>query len=138
MTGRTTAINGYLEVQVATASPAKLVLMCYDGIIRFLNTAEQALLRKDWQTSHNSILKAQAIISELKSSLRMDLGDIPQNLSRIYDFMYDHLVSANIQKDARKVNDVLRVAIELREVWAEVIRRSAETGDQTKRVASGV
>lgn len=117
----------YLEVQVATAPPEKLVLMCYDGIIRFLNQAQQTLARGDLEGGHTSIVRAQAIIAELKGSLNMEMGEIPQNLARIYDFLHKHLVEANIQKDAGKVSEALRVATGLRGAWEEVpqVNRSA-------------
>lgn len=117
----------YLEVQVATAPPEKLVLMCYDGIIRFLNQAHETLAEGDLEGGHRSIVRAQAIVAELKGSLNMELGEIPRNLARIYDFLHEHLVEANIRKDKGRVAEALRVTNELRGVWEEVcqVTRSA-------------
>lgn len=122
MAVNTTPLNRYVEVQVATASPEKLVLMCLDGVVRFLSRALQALDRGDLEGAHNAIVRAEAIIAELRGSLRMEMGDIPRSLARIYDFLHQHLVEANIQKDARRVEEALRVATGLRDAWQELCR----------------
>lgn len=122
MTLTTTPFNRYLEVQVATASPEKLVLMCFDGVVRFLNRALQALEHGDLEGAHTGIVRAEAIVAELKGSLKMEMGEIPRNLARIYDFVHETLVEANVRKDRKKVEEALRVTMALREAWQELCR----------------
>lgn len=124
MSVNTTPFNRYMEVQVATAPPEKLVLMCLDGIVRFLNRALQALERGDLEGAHTGIVRAEAVIAELRGSLKMEMGDIPRRLARIYEFLHGHLVEANIRKDPEKVREALRVASELRDAWQELCRLS--------------
>ncbi len=120
MSAAATQLSRYLDVQVATATPERLVLMCFDGLVRFLNQAEGALARRDLEGAHHAIIRAQAIIAELKASLKPELGEIPRRLGEIYDFLHEQLVRANIRKDAQMVRDALRVATELRAAWQEL------------------
>lgn len=133
----TTPFNRYLEVQVATASPEKLVLMCFDGIVRYLNRAVEALEHGDLESGHTSIVRAEAIVVELMGSLKMEMGDIPRNLARIYDFIHQRLVEANIRKDKEKVEEALRVAMELREAWQELCRVAQRPAAVAAPVAQG-
>ena len=112
--------NGYQQykkTQVDTASQGKLIVMLYDGAIRFVNIAIEAMPTKNIEKIHNNILKAQEIINELISSLNMDVGDISQKLFSLYMYMNKRLMDANIQKDAAPLVEVRKYLMELRDAW---------------------
>lgn len=112
--------NGYQQykkTQVDTASQGKLIVMLYDGAIRFVNTAIDAIPSKNIEKIHNNILKAQEIINELISSLNMDAGDISNRLFSLYMYMNKRLMEANIKKEEAPLVEVRKYLIELRDAW---------------------
>ncbi|MFQ3611820.1 MAG: flagellar export chaperone FliS, partial [Fimbriimonadales bacterium] len=72
MYGAGNGTNRYLETAVETASPVRLVVMLYDGAIRFLNEAKQAIQNRDFETQNLKFQRAQRILAELISSLDFD------------------------------------------------------------------
>lgn len=116
----------YKSTQVKTANQGKLIIMLYDGAIRFLKEAEAALPAKKYDVVNNNIIKTQNIITELMISLNMKAGDISANLYRIYDYMNRRLIEANVRKDMTVLREIIHLLSELREVWIEVVRQSGE------------
>ncbi len=115
-----------MSTQITTAPPEKLVLMCYDGVIKFSHRAIESMEQKKTEEAHNHILRAQAIVAELQASLRLDAGEVAQNLNRLYDFVRTHLVEANVRKDPGRLRDVIDIMSTLREGWAEACVRLAQ------------
>lgn len=111
----------YQRTQVDTASPAKLVVMLYDGAIRFLKQGQAAMQRGDREEQNHCLIRAQRIIAELASSLDMEAGgEIATNLMALYQFMHEQLVIANLQDDVNMVQKVREMLESLREAWAQV------------------
>lgn len=115
------AYNRYFETQVQTAPPENLVLMLYNGALRFATQAVADLDAGRMQDAHNSLIRAQDIISELAGSLNMDVGEISRNLLGLYDYMQYRLIQANINKIAEPIREVVTMLTELRDSWAEAI-----------------
>ncbi len=113
--------NMYLRNAVMTASPAELVLMLYDGAIRFCNMAIMAMEKKDVEGAHNNIRKAENIITELRGSLDRKYP-VWEDFERVYEYIYRRLVEANMQKDPEIVEDALKYIREMRDTWKEVMR----------------
>lgn len=110
----------YKHAHVETATPERLLVMLYEGAIKFLNIAVNALSEKQIETAHKNILKTEAIILELMSVLDMEVGgEIAVNLFNLYDFMYRHLVKANISHDIDMVKEVIEILEDLRSAWDE-------------------
>lgn len=113
--------DAYRRTQVDTASPAKLVVMLYDGAVRFLRQAETAMQRGDREAQNHNLVRAQRIIAELASSIDMDAGgELAINLLAIYQFMNEKLVLANLQDDIETVQRVREMMESLREAWMQV------------------
>jgi flagellar protein FliS len=118
------SIHHYRETQIKTASKGKLIVMLYDGVIRFLDSAIDAIPKKKYDVANNSIVKAQDIISELILALDMDAGDFSNNLLSIYSFLNTKLIDANMKKDVEPLKFVQRMISELREAWIQITRNS--------------
>lgn len=115
------AYNAYKNNSVMTASPAKLVLMLYDGAIKNLKLAEIAIEDSDIEKVNTYIKKAQDIISEFMITLNFEAGgDIAKNLYQLYEYMYNRLVRANISKDIEGIREVKKHLEELRDAWAQI------------------
>lgn len=123
--------NSYRQVATTTASPGQLVLMLFDGAIRFLEQARTGFALDDPlecnQTVHNNIVRAQKIIQELNYSLNMSAGgDFAANMRRLYDYFDTRLNHSNRTKCEKGVGEVIARLTTLREAWAEMLRGSAD------------
>ncbi len=117
------AKNAYMNNQVTTAPQNKLIVMLYDGAIRNLKLTELLLEEEKYSIEevNNALVKAQNIIFELMATLNLEAGgEVADNLYSLYDFMYNKLVRANIDKDKEAVTLVRSYMEELRESWASI------------------
>lgn len=129
-------LNNYKQTQISTASPARLVLMLYDGGVKFLGLAKQAIVEKRYDAANNNIVKTQRIINELSIVLNLEAGgDIAKNLWKLYDYMAFRLIDINLKKDAAGIDEVVRMLEQLREVWNSAILREATA--QVPQAAAG-
>lgn len=115
------AYNAYKNNQVMAASKSKLVIMLYDGAIKNLKLAEIALQEKQIEKVNTYLKKTQDIIAEFMSTLNFEAGgDIAKNLYQLYEYMYNKLIRANIDKDAEGIIEVKKYLEELRDTWAQI------------------
>lgn len=131
-------LEQYKRAQIETATPEQLLLMLYDGAIKYLTVAKEALGENNYQVSHQQILKAEAIVLELMSVLDMDVGgELALNLYNLYDFMYRHLIQANLQKSTTHLDDVMALLHQLRGAWqeaGEIVGQMKADGQFTEQV----
>ena len=106
----------YQENSIKTASGPELTLMLYNGAIKFCNMAVEEIKNKNVPKAHEHIMKVQTIIEELRSTLNKKYP-IALEMDQIYEFVYELLVKANIQKDAKKVEDASTIIREYRDAW---------------------
>jgi len=111
----------YQQQSIMTASQEELLIMLYNGCIRFIKQGIQAIEDKDVPRAHTNIVKAQDIIVEFISTLDMRY-DVAKSLMSLYDYIYRRLVEANISKDAAILNEVLDLVTELRDTWVEAAK----------------
>lgn len=117
------AYTKYKQVQVGTANRGKLLIMLYQGCIKFLRLAVKSIETGDVEIANNYLIKSQDIIDELINSLNMaNGGKIVENLYLLYDFMKNQLVEANIHKNKDKITVVIKMLEELLESWQEVAK----------------
>jgi flagellar protein FliS len=115
----------YKDTEIQTADQGKLILMLYDGAIRFLNIAIDNMDYRKYDIVNNNIIKAQDIITELMLSLNMDQGgEIAKNLFNIYAYMKKRLLEGNIKKDAAILQEVIKHLTTLRSAWEEAIKKA--------------
>ena len=111
----------YSNNKVLTASPAELVLMLYDGAIKFCNIALVAIDAKDIPKAHTNIVKAQKIIDHLRITLDMSYP-VAQDFDNIYAYVAKRLVEANVSKDKEILEEVCTHLRSVRDTWKEVMR----------------
>jgi len=120
--------RAYQTQSILTASPGQLVLLMYDGALRFMAQARAGFaLPEDnprrIETIHTALLRAQAILSELRANLDMEAGgDIAANLDRLYDYHLRRLFECNLRKDEAPLIEVENLVRTLRDAWAEMLR----------------
>ncbi len=133
--------NSYRQISAHTASPGQLVLMLYDGAIRFLEKSLSGFDMDDPvdynQTINNNLLRAQSIISELSSTLNMDQGgQLAHTLRRLYSYMDDRLTESNLRKTPDGIRDTISRLTVLRDAWQEMLQRRTVESAQTVEYAS--
>lgn len=113
----------YKQNQVETATPEEILILLYEGAIRFLTIARKAQLDNNTQKCHDNILRAQHIITEFMTSLDMEIGgDMALNLYRLYEYLHYRLVQANVKKEVALLDEVLDHLRKLKATWEEAIR----------------
>ena len=115
------AYDHYKKATVETVAPEQLLVMLYEGAIRFINNAEQAIEAKDANLAHQQIIKAEDIVVELMSTLKMEY-EISQGLFDLYGYLYQQLVQANVKKDIALLEEVKGFLVELLATWLEAIK----------------
>ena len=107
----------YARESVSTASPARLLIMLYDRLLRDLLTAENALGQGDLAKASSELLHAQEIVLELRTSLDLSAWDGAAGLADLYTFLHKELVGANVAKDAQRVATCREIIEPLRDAW---------------------
>lgn len=125
--------NSYRQVAMQTAAPGQIVLMLFEGAIRFLDRAEQGFEIEDPaesnQTIHNNIQRVQDILHELNMALDLEQGgDLAQTLRSLYEYMDRRLLESNVKKSSDGLVEVRKHLGVLRDAWAQMLRgvRTAE------------
>lgn len=114
--------NQYQSNQVATASREQILVMLYDGAIRFVRQAGFAIEDGDRAKKIESIDKAMAIVTEFRNTLDHQIGgEIAANLDALYEYMLRELVKANAQNDVKPLKIVEDLLSELRDTWKQAI-----------------
>ena len=115
------AAAAYQNNKIKTASPAELTLMLYDGAIKFCNVAKEAIDENDINKANNNIIKAEKIISYLRSTLDFKYS-VAQDFNNVYSYLYDRLIQANLRKDKDILDQVLKHLREMRDTWKTVMK----------------
>lgn len=119
--------NQYLNTQIQTANPGELTLMLYNGCIRFMNLAQDAMNKQDIDGRTTYIKKAIAIIDELSITLDMNY-ELSQNLHSLYAFIKEKLFEANNKMKVDSLVTSLELVKELRDTWVEVLKLAKAAG----------
>jgi len=135
--------KSYNKVATQTASPVQLVLMLYDGAIRFLERSLGGFSKDDPaeynSTINNNLLRAQDIINELNSSLNMEAGgEVAANLRQLYVYFDRRLTESNIHKKQDGIKEVISRLTVLRDAWATMLSRQSCSQSQLDPAASSV
>ncbi|QIG42472.1 flagellar export chaperone FliS [Nocardioides anomalus] len=111
--------DAYLDASVATASPARLLVMLCDRLVLDLTRGLEAQRTGDFSTAHTQLLHAQEIVLELRASLRTSDWEGGPGLASLYDFLHLELVRANVTRDAGTTEGCLGLVTDLAATWRE-------------------
>ena len=114
-------IETYQEAAVTTQSKGRLVVMLYDGAIKFLKLAIKEIEAGNTEEKSKYISKALDILFELNAVLDMEAGgEVAMNLRNLYLFMGRHLTEANTKQDTQKIEEVIKLLEELNQSWKAI------------------
>jgi flagellar protein FliS len=117
-------LDSYRSTDVSTAGRLKLLIMLYEGALRFAARADEAISTGDMAAKGAMIGKVIAIVDELNNTL--DHGQAPEiaaNLARLYEFTRDRLLRANVRNDAQPLREAANVLKTLHSAWVEVSKK---------------
>jgi flagellar protein FliS len=113
--------EAYQQTLVQSRSPLELVVMLYDGALRFLEQAADAMDRRDMPAKAEAMSRSFAIIAELQNTLNVrDGGELARQLDALYAHMHERLVDANIQRSSAPIREVINLLRPLRDAWSQV------------------
>ena len=111
----------YRQQSILTATPGQLVVMLYDGCLRFLHQAAHAMRGGDMAETNARLIRAEAIIDELHATLDMEKGGVvASRLQGIYVFCSKHLLEARRNREPENIEKVSELLAELRDAWAQI------------------
>ncbi|MCR4435051.1 MAG: flagellar export chaperone FliS [Clostridiales bacterium] len=128
------AYNQYKENSIFTASPEELTLMLYNGLVKFIMQAQQAVDEGNMENANESIIRAEDILREFQSTLDMKY-EVSNNLMLLYDYMYRRLMEANVKKDRAILDEVLDFSRELRDAWTQAMKTAKRDAAKSKLIA---
>lgn len=114
---RPSAADAYRDAAVATASPARLLVMLLERLVLDVERALTAQYAGDHQEAGRQLLHAQDIVIELSSSLDPDGFDGGHQLAALYEYLRSQLVQANIRRDASTTSFCLQLSKDLCDTW---------------------
>lgn len=115
----------YNRNKVLTASPAELTLLLYEVAIKFCNIAIIGLEQNDMEKVHNNIIKVENIIEEFQATLNHKYP-VAEDFDKIYKYIYNLLVEANIKKDKELLEQALTELRGMRDTWKEVMVKAKQ------------
>ncbi|MBL9128048.1 MAG: flagellar export chaperone FliS [Verrucomicrobiales bacterium] len=126
--------RSYMQVATTTASPGQLVLMLYDGAIRFLEGALRGFHMEDPAESNaainDNVQRAQAILDELNAALNMGAGgELAEKLRGLYSYLDRRLFESNLRKETEGIQEVILRLSTLRDAWREMLNGAATDGE---------
>ena len=117
--------NEYRHNEVATSSQGKLIVMMYEGALKFVCLAIEGIDNKDLSKKGKYINKTHDIIDELSCALDMKKGgEVAQKLESLYQFILHQLTRANIKSDRKALESIINVLKPLMEAWEELLDKS--------------
>ncbi len=114
-------VEAYQDAAVTTQSKGRLIILLYDGAIKFMKLAIREMEKNNYEAKGRYINRAQDIINELNAILDADTGgEIAANLRKLYCFMNSRLSQANIKRDPQIIRDVITLMEELNQSWKAI------------------
>lgn len=114
----------YKETQVVSASREKLLLMMYEGAIKFTKMAIKATEDKNVLERCNAIGRVYDIVMELNNTLDHKVGgEIALHLEQLYMYITDQLTQANLKADAEPLRNALKILETLYDGWVNAVEK---------------
>lgn len=118
------AARTYFQTQVTTTTQGDLLIMLFDGALRFLSQAREKILEKDYAKKGILISKALDILAELQATLNPQKGgDLVERLKTLYLYCSTRLLMANRKMDTAPLDETVRILTGVRDAFAEANSR---------------
>lgn len=126
------ASEQYRKIEVGTVNKYELLVMLFDGAIRFLREAQDAIRRRDIALKAVKIDRVLAIIGELRASLNPEKGgEFAARMDALYAYMSERTLMASLKLDPSHCEEVIDLMLPIRDAWAELARGHQQTLERT-------
>lgn len=116
------AANAYFQTKVSTTDQGQLLIMLYDGALKYLAQARDKILAKDYAGKGVLISKVIDIINELSASLNLEKGgSLATNLNNLYVLCTARLLQANLKMNVESLDSVTQILSGLRSAYAQIV-----------------
>ena len=127
------AAQAYVQTHVLSRSPLELVVMLYDGLLRFIGEAQSAIASQNLHGKREAMSRSLAILSELQSTLNMEQGgDVAGSLDSLYTYLNGRLLEGSLQNDIAPLDECARQVRTLRDAWSEIAAQDVCAGAQAR------
>ncbi len=117
----TKGAQAYLQTQVQSRTPVELVVMLYDGALKFLGRARDAMAAGDMRVKRDALSRGLAIVQELQNMLDMEAGgEIAARLDGLYTYIQGRCYDANAQRDPAGLHEAIGLLTTLRDAWGTI------------------
>ena len=116
--------KAYLRSKILNASPMELIIILYEGAVAACARARELFGPGRRRETCDALIRAQNMVRELRKSLDMSRGDIANGLYRLYTYMIQRLIEANVQRRPEHIDEVLRMLTELKRTWIEALEKN--------------
>jgi flagellar secretion chaperone FliS len=121
--------EAYRQTEARSRSPLELVVMLYDGALRFVAEAQEADANGNIAVRGTAISRTLAIVGELQSTLNIEAGgDIARELDRLYSYLQGRLLDVTAKKDKGALPEVHKLLSMVRESWVQIANPAAQAG----------
>lgn len=117
----------YKNNSINLASKEQLLLMILDGSVKYSKLAREAILENDVQKAHTNLIKTQNIYAELMATLDTSAGKWAEDIFAIYTYIHKELREINMKKDLERMDNVMPLIEQIREIWNEAYKESLKT-----------
>lgn len=120
-------LSTYRQTQVQSRTPLELVVMLYDGALKFMSQGREAIERKDIPARREALSRALDIIAELQNTLNIEAGgELAQRLDELYGFVNGRILMATAENRVEPIDEATRVLSALRESWVAIATPAAD------------
>jgi flagellar protein FliS len=124
--------NQYKQMSIKTANRGQLLIMLYEAAIQNIRRAIAAIEKKDLSTKGILIGKAHDILNELTNTLDFEVGgQVATDLERLYNFIIEQLVKANVENSSEKLSSVNKILETLLSGWKEAVSQVNKVKPET-------
>jgi flagellar secretion chaperone FliS len=117
--------SAYQSNSVATASPSRLLVMLFERLVLDAERGQAAIAAGDREEANRQLQHAQAIVTELQSTLEVDGMPAGRELMALYDYLQRRFIQANVAQDAVAAAECVRLSTDLCDTWREAALRAA-------------
>ncbi|MEV5029656.1 flagellar export chaperone FliS [Paenibacillus sp. LPE1-1-1.1] len=121
--------NKYIQNTIQSATPGQLLIMLYDGAIRFCRQGIEAIKEQRYSDANTNLIKVQDIISEFVITIDR-ANPVSENLIKLYEYFNSRLIEANVKKNIEPVEEVLGYLIDLKETWIQASKQYNQIAGQ--------
>lgn len=134
MAGNPYGANQYKQMAIKTANRGQILIMLYEAAIQHVKKASAAIKEGNVSAKGMHIGKIHDIVSELTATLDHKVGGkIAEDLERLYNFIIEQLLKANVENSTEALQTVEKLLTTLLDGWRVAVQEAQKNAPQEER-----